>query len=274
MKALPWSAAACGAAVVLLAGCAGAPAVPDLPAGVAVDYQLGGDYEPADDVRVVVRDWYAGVPLERDDAYSLCYVNAFQTQADDPGADRPDEDRAWPAGLVLAGLEDPGWPGEHLIDLGTEDSREAAAEHLAQMVDTCADKGFDAVELDNLDSWTRFDDRPEVVPFGEQDALAYAGLLADLAHDRGLAVAQKNTPGLSAQQVADVGFDLAVVEECGRYDECDAYAAVHGDRLLVVEYTDEGLARACEALGDRVAVVLRDAGLSVPGSPGYRAERC
>ncbi len=267
-------AAALGLALVL-GGCGdGATSVAPFPAGAPADYQLGGDHDPAPEVRVVVRDWWSGAPLDRDGAYSVCYVNAFQTQPDEPDVDRPDERSAWPSGLVLEELEDPGWPGELLVDISTPDSRAAAAAHVAEMVDTCADKGFDAVELDNLDSWTRFDGRQEVVSFAEQDALAYAGLLADHAHDRGLAVAQKNTPGLSEQQVADVGFDLAVVEECGRYDECDAYTAVHGDRLLVVEYTDEGLARACETVGDRVAVVLRDPGLTVPGTPGYRSEPC
>ncbi len=28
------------------------------------------------------------------------------------------------------------------------------------MIDGCARKGFDAVEFDNLDSWTRFDGTP------------------------------------------------------------------------------------------------------------------
>lgn len=268
-------AAGLGLALVL-GGCGdGARPVVAFPVGAPADYQLGGDHEPAPEVRVVVRDWWSGAPLAGDGDYSICYVNAFQTQPDDPDVVRPDERSAWPAELVLDQLgEDPGWPGEYLVDIGTSASREAAAGHVAQMVDTCAVKGFDAVELDNLDSWTRFDGGPVVVPFGEPDALAYAGLLADHAHERGLAVAQKNTPGLTAQQVGDVGFDLAVVEECGRYDECEAYTAVHGDRLLVVEYTDEGLARACERVGDRVAVVLRDPGLTVPGTAGYRSERC
>ena len=45
------------------------------------------------------------------------------------------------------------------------------------MIETCARKGFDAVEYDNLDSWTRFDDTPREgdVPFGKRAALAYAG---------------------------------------------------------------------------------------------------
>ena len=87
------------------------------------------------------------------------------------------------------------------------------------MIETCARKGFDAVEFDNLDSWTRFDgtDRAGAVPFDEDDAVAYAARLTAIAHALGLAVGQKNTPQLDASTSLDViGFDFAVVEECGR----------------------------------------------------------
>ncbi len=137
--------------------------------------------------------------------------------------------------------------------------------------------GFDAVELDNLDSWTRFDgtDAEGRVPFGRQDALAYAALLAEQAHGLGLAVAQKNAPDLTAHEVHDVvGFDLVVAEQCGRYDECDAYVALHGRAVLDVEYDDEGFETACTQVGTEVSVVRRDVGLSVPTSPGYRAAWC
>ena len=42
------------------------------------------------------------------------------------------------------------------------------------MIETCARKGFAAVEFDNLDSWTRFDgtDRAGEVPFDQGDAVA------------------------------------------------------------------------------------------------------
>src|SRR3712207_7631903 len=48
--------------------------------------------------------------LFRSDAYAVCYVNAFQTQDDEAGAERPDERSAWPRDLVLRGLgDDPEW---------------------------------------------------------------------------------------------------------------------------------------------------------------------
>ena len=127
------------------------------------------------------------------------------------------------------------------------------------MIDACADKGFDSVEYDNLDSWTRFDetDLAGQVPFGQDEAVAYAELLTDYAHDLGLAVAQKNTLQLGAEISLDViGFDFAVIEECGVYDECTDYADVFGDHLIIIEYTVEGFETACDTVGDFASVVL------------------
>ncbi|MFC3688236.1 endo alpha-1,4 polygalactosaminidase [Aquipuribacter hungaricus] len=268
-----------------LAGCGDpdevGPPVALPPAGARLDYQLGGDHDPVPGegppggVGVVVRDWHDGRPLPG--AYSVCYVNAFQTQPDGDGT-RPDERSAWPAHLLLGGLgEDPGWPGELLVDISTAARRAEAAAWLAPVLQTCADRGFDAVELDNLDSWTRFDGTPEQgrVPFGRDDAVAHAALLADRAHALGLAVAQKNTPQLTRYEARDVvGFDLAVAEECGRYRECGAYTALYGGAVLVVEYDDEGMARACDEVGTEVPVVRRDVGLSVPTSGSYVRRWC
>jgi hypothetical protein len=249
-----------------------------LPVDAGFDYQIGGDYDPAVGVEVVTRDWYAGSPLSGDPTYSICYVNAFQTQPDDPAVDRPDERSNWPAELVLAELGDhPNWGGEYLIDLSTTERRNAALAHLRPMIEACADRGFQAVEYDNLDSWTRFDDTPLAgqVPFGQREAVAFAELLADAAHDLGLAAAQKNALDLTQDESIDtVGFDFAVAEQCGEFDECDDYRAVFGDRVLVIEYSDAGFEAACRSVGDSVSVVQRDLDVTTPDSPSYRFRTC
>lgn len=261
--------------LLVLTGC-GAPAPAGPPTAARFDYQLGEPYPPADGVTVVVRDWADGEPLPG--GWSVCYVNAFQTQPDDPdGPARRDSRSSWPDDLLLAELgEDPDWPGELLVDLSSEDRRARAAAWLEPVLDVCADKGFDAVELDNLDSWTRFEDtdRAGRVPFGRAEALDHATRLTTAAHRRGLAVAQKNTPQLTPAEVEAVGFDLVVAEQCGRYDECDAYTALHGDAVLDVEYDDDGFARACDVLGSGAAVVRRDVDLAGPGDPGHVARWC
>ncbi len=136
----------------------------------------------------------------------------------------------------------------------------------------CA-KGFEAVEFDNLDSWTRFDGTPlaDAVPFGRRAAVAYAELLTDHAHRRGLAVAQKNTLELGRRAARRrVGFDFVIAEQCGRHRECRAYTAMFGDRVIVIEYGRRGFRAACVAVGQQVSVVRRDIAVSTPGSGTYR----
>lgn len=173
--------------------------------------------------------------------------------------------------------DDPNWGGEYLIDISTPEKRQLAFEHVAPMIDACGERGFDAVEFDNLDSWTRFDETPLAgqVPFGRRAAVRYAELLTDHAHQVGLAVGQKNTTQLSRRtSLRVVGFDFAIAEECGFYHECADYVAVFGDRVIVIEYTRRGFRAACRQFGDRLAIMRRDVLLQTPSSPDYRYRAC
>jgi len=238
------------------------------PVNARFDYQIGDPYPPPRGVQVVSRDWSEGRPPAR--GYAICYVNAFQTQNDRRGA--------WPRDLVLEELgDDPQWGGEYLVDLSTPAKRRRAAATVQPMIEACAEKGFDAVEYDNLDSWTRFDGTPLArdVPFGEAAAIAYAEQLADRGHALGLAVAQKNTPQLTRRQARGrIGFDFAIAEECGRYRECGAYRRLYGDRVIDVEYGRRGFDAACRAAGRRISIVLRNRGVTAPGTRGYRYDAC
>jgi endo-alpha-1,4-polygalactosaminidase (GH114 family) len=251
-----------------------APAGP--PPNAKFDYQIGGDYPLPPGVQVVSRDWFIGSPAPS--AYSICYVNAFQTQDDERGVDRPDERSNWPARLVLRRLgDDPNWGGEYLIDISSAAKRARAVDWVQQMIQGCADKGFDAVEYDNLDSWTRFDGTPVAgrVPFGKEQAIRYAKALTRRAHALGLAVAQKNTLQLSRHQAHDrIGFDFAIAEECARYRECGDWLSLWGNRLIAIEYRRKDFKRACRSVGSRLIVVLRDVDVTRPGSATYRYDDC
>ena len=205
-----------------LAAPAGAASPP--PANAEFDYQIGGDYALPAGVGVVSRDWFAGAGADGRLRHLL------RQRVPDPGrrGGRGAARRALgvAARLVLSRLgDDPNWGGEYLIDICTAAQAQARGRGWVQpMIRTCASKGFDAVEYDNLDSWTRFDGTPRAgdVPFGKGDAIAYAELLAKRAHELGLAVGQKNTVELTRRQARPaIGFDFAIAEECGRWDECD-----------------------------------------------------
>jgi hypothetical protein len=244
--------AACvlGVLAVLLAPTAAAGAEP-LPTGTDVDYQLGGVRGVPGHVGIVVRDRQARPAGDR---YNVCYVNGFQTQADERGFwrqhprlvlredGRPVEDRAW---------------GEWLLDVRTGAKRTDLARIVGRWVRGCARDGFDAVELDNLDSFTR---SHGLIP--RRAALAYARLLVRAAHDAGLAVGQKNLAGYDGTAI---GFDFAVAEECGRFHECASYVRHYGDQVLAIEYRRADFRRTCADVGDRLAVVLRDRDLSPSG---------
>lgn len=249
------------ALVLALVGCASAPRV--LPADAVPDYQLGGAYDPPDGVTVVARDSTAE---PAPGMYSICYVNGFQTQPGD----------SWPEELLVRGddgpIVDPDWPDEHILDLSTAQNRAAIVARLRPVIEHCADAGFDAVEFDNLDSYTRSGGA-----FDLEDAVATAISLVGVAHAEGLAAGQKNTPELGARGHDEIGFDFAVVEECDRYQECAVYTAVYGDAVIAIEYADDLRRPFDEICADPeapAAVVLRDRDLTAPGDPDYVFERC
>ncbi|MEX1909547.1 endo alpha-1,4 polygalactosaminidase [Janibacter sp. Y6] len=235
------------------------------PAGGRLDYQLGGAYPPAGPVQTVVRDRAARPDPDR---YSVCYVNAFQTQ--------PGDRELWPDDTLLRRdgrvVTDPDWPDEVLLDTSSEARREQIAAVLVPWVEGCADDGYDAVELDNLDSYTRSGGALE-----QQDNVALARRLVDAAHAEGLAVGQKNAAADSEVLRERAGFDFAVVEECAAYRECSTYEQVYGDRVLDIEYTDNlprTFAAMCADDTSPRSTVLRDRALEPAGSPGHVARVC
>jgi hypothetical protein len=252
----------CSTALIATGCGAGAPA---FPAVTAFDYQLGGAYPPPSGVELVVRDRTAS-PAEA--MYSVCYVNASQTQ---PG----DLDQ-WSDDLLLTidgdAVSDPDWPDEILLDTSTSDKREAIAEVLSSWIRGCADSGFDAVEFDNLDSFVRAHDALTL-----DDNLALATDLAGIAHDAGLAAGQKNAAEHAGRIKDEAGFGFAVAEECAAYEECSAYTEAYGDAVIDVEYTDtlpRSFAEMCSDADSPEAMVLRDRDLLTPDDPDYVMTRC
>lgn len=234
------------------------------PANGGVDYQIGGAYTPPAGVDIVLRDHTAKPAAGK---YNVCYVNGFQTQTE-----AADWWHSKHSDLLLrsGGKEvvDSDW-NEIILDIGTPAKRAALAVVVGEWIDGCADAGFRAVEVDNLDTYTRSKGL-----LTAEHAMAYAKLLADRAHARGLAVGQKNTVELGKTGKARVGFDFAIAEECAEWDECQDYVDVYGNHVIAVEYSDASFQKACSRFGSTLSIVRRDRNVTTPGSSSYKFTIC
>jgi glycosyl hydrolase family 114 len=257
--------------IALLAACASAApasaAVTPPPAGAQFDYQIGGSYAPDPSVGIVDRDRTDPPAAGK---YNICYINAFQTQ--------PDAARWWKSKhrdlLLKRGgryVTDSAW-NEMLLDTSTAAKRRALAALVGRWMSGCRAAGYQAVEPDNLDSWTRSKHRLSMA-----DNKAYASLLVHRAHARGLAIAQKNTPELGRAGKA-LGFDFAIAEECNVYHECDRYTGPFGSRVYEIEYTDNGglanFLAACSSRGGSISILYRDRDVVAKGDENYTYRTC
>lgn len=232
-----------------------------LPPPGPADYQLSGAYRPPAGVTIVVRDRHA---RPAPGTYSVCYVNAFQSQ---PGA------RSWwlrrHPDLVLRQASgrpvvDSVW-NEMLLHTSTASNRRALARIVGRWIDGCAAAGFDAVEPDNLDSWQRSSGLLQ-----RGDNVAFSRLLIRRAHAAGLAIAQKNAAELAPRRL----FDFAVTEQCERWSECGRFTRAYGRRVIEIEYRRRDFQAACQVRAGRIPIVLRDVALRGPGQRGYRYAAC
>jgi hypothetical protein len=222
------------------------------PTGTDWDYQLGGTRPVPDHVGIVERDRRA---TPHAGTYDICYVNGFQTQADEKAFWH----RHWSLVLKRDGkpVVDLVW-GEWLLDIRSGPKRAALAAIVGRWTDRCARDGYAAVEYDNLDSFSRSHGLITTA-----DTRRYASLLVGRAHDAGLAAAQKNRAGWDG---TTVGFDFAIAEQCAQYHECGSYVDHYGRHVLAVEYHDTSFQRACRHWADRIAVVRRDVNLTRHGT--------
>lgn len=233
------------------------------PVNAGLDYQLGGAYPPASTVKIVSRD---RTESPASGLYNICYVNGFQIQ--------PGEASEWQtqhADLILRDgggnpIIDTDW-NEMLIDVSTPAKRTAVAAIVGGWIDGCHTAGFDAVEIDNLDSYSRSGGR-----LTADHAVAAMALFSGRAHAAGMAIAQKNSAEI-VTRAAELATDFAVAEECNTFDECQTYRDGYGDHVLVIEYVRADFTKGCTAFPG-LSIVLRDRNLVTPGNGAYVYDGC
>jgi hypothetical protein len=224
--------------------------------GLAWQWQLDGRVDPSVDVPVYDIDGFENsaadvARLHRDGRKVICYINVGAWEDFRP--DRDDFPRS-----VLGRPN--GWRGERWLDIRRLPVLRPIME---RRFDMCREKGFDAVEPDLVEGYgndTGF-------PLTARDQLRYNRMIADIAHERGLAVGLKNDLAQIPQLLDD--FDFAVNEECAQYGECallEPFVAA-GKAVFHVEYA-EPPARFCPVARElRLSSMLKKPQLDVWRKP-------
>jgi hypothetical protein len=122
-----------------------------------------------------------------------------------------------------------GWPGERWLDI----RRLGAIEPImAARFEMCREKGFDAVEPDNIEGFSN----NSGFALTAQQQLNYNQWIAGEVHSLGMAVLQKND-GEQTPQLQPY-FDGALSEQCNQYRECASFQPylAAGKPVLNAEY--------------------------------------
>ncbi|HUQ58114.1 endo alpha-1,4 polygalactosaminidase [Lentzea sp.] len=265
--------AALAALLLLVASCsASEPEPPQVelpPSGAKFDYQIGGVYQPEARVKIVVRD-RSRLPVG--DRYNICYLNALQTQPDPM-----DGSLSWwkqnHQDLLVRKADgepaiDPEW-GEGILDISTAEKRTKILDIQKKWIDDCKTSRFQAIEADNLDSHMRADGA-----FDLNATKEFMKAFVQHAHQKGLAVAQKNGGELGDSGKKYIGFDFAITEDCQANGECGPYAEAFGEKVFEIEYTDEAFQKSCSDRAGRGSVIRRDRNVVPYGHPDYVYEAC
>jgi hypothetical protein len=137
---------------------------------------------------------------------AVCYLSAGTYEDWRPDAS------SFPSALLGRGN---GWPGEKWLDIrDVQKSGSTLRSIMDNRLDMCRQKGFDMVELDNVDGYSN----RTGFPLTAADQLYFNATLADDTHARGMSVLQKN----DNEQIPALlpYFDGALNEQCNEYSEC------------------------------------------------------
>jgi hypothetical protein len=141
----------------------------------------------------------------------VCYISAGTYEDWRPDASQ------FPASILGSNVQ--GWQGERWLDVrNVQQANSALAAIMNARLDMCKNKGFDAVEFDNVDGYTN----SPGFPLTASDQAYYNVFLANGARSRGMSAVMKN----DIDQISSLlpYFDMALNEECNANNECGAYS--------------------------------------------------
>ena len=158
--------------------------------------------------------------LHSEGKHVVCYIDVGTAEDF-----RPDYDK-FPESV----LGNPnGWPGERWLDIRQLSILEPI---MTARFEMCREKGFDAVEPDNMEGYAN----DSGFPLTAEQQLTYNLWVAKEVHSLGMAALQKNDGEQTAEQLPY--FDGALTEQCNQYDECGSFEPyiAAGKPVLNAEY--------------------------------------
>ena len=213
-------------------------------------WQLSKDVGAPLSVEVYDIDWEASASdvarLHDLGIFVICYVSVGSWEDFRPdAADFP---------VAVIGNDYEGWPGEKYVDIRADSLRQL----MLQRFDSCRDKGFDAIEPDNMDVFELGSDSG--FPLTRADGIEYARFLAEAAHTRGLGIGQKNAASITSEIEAD--YQWALTESCysdGAWCDDVAAYALADKPVFMCEYEAESFEDACSyAASHQYSAILKN----------------
>ncbi len=195
----------------------------------------------------------------------ICYMDAgvYETYRSDASK--------FPAGIW--GSADAGWAGSYWLDIRRINDLAPIMQARFQM---CKDKGFDAIEPDEITGWSN----NSGFPLTYADQIAYNKALAGWAHAIGMSIGLKGDLEQAHDLVND--FDWTLNEECYQYSECTTISndgpgadgkdwpglqlfSQAGKAVWVAEYQGLGATQCANAVANHWNASLYALGLPLSG---------
>lgn len=179
----------------------------------------------------------------------ICYIDAGSWENWRPDAQN------FPKSIIGKPL--PDWPGEQWLDIR---QISILMPILTARIQMCKEKGFDAIDADNVDGYKN----ATGFPLTGHDQLTFNVWLASTSHAHGMPIGLKNDID-QVHQLAPY-FDFAVNEQCFQYQECDALSlfVAEGKPVFQVEYRSDmkNVCRQANSLGFNT--IGKDISLNAP----------
>ncbi|MCX6602711.1 MAG: endo alpha-1,4 polygalactosaminidase [Acidobacteria bacterium] len=182
----------------------------------------------------------------------ICYVSVGTFEDWRPDAARFPE--------AVKGLPLADFPNERWLDIRRLDDLKPILE---ARFDLCKQKGFDAIEPDNVDAYTN----RSGFPLTARDQIQFNTWLASAAHARGLSVGLKND--LDQVRELEPLFDWALSEQCFQYKECALLKPFldRGKAVLEVEYKMDPSKFCTDANLLNINAMRKNLSLDAPRTP-------